>query len=165
MLEIREMRRADISSIALIEEAIFPAPWPEGVFSDELASSNRQYVVAADEGKIVGYGGLLTIAEDAHITTLAVVPETRRSRLGSKLMLALVDRAMAGGARHLTLEVRVSNAGAQRLYERFGFAPVGRRKGYYPDEDALVMWATDIDGTEYEARLESIRHSLEEARQ
>ena len=60
-------------------------------------------------------------------------------------MLALVDAATAAGARHLTLEVRVSNEGARRLYQRFGFAPVGVRKDYYRDEDALVMWATDID--------------------
>ena len=74
-----------------------------------------------------------------------------------------MDRALEVGARHLTLEVRVSNSSAQGLYERFGFRPVGRRKNYYPDEDALVMWATDIDTDEYDVLLEGIRTSMEEA--
>ena len=77
-------------------------------------------------------------------------------------MLALVDAALAAGARYLTLEVRVSNEGARRLYQRFGFAPVGVRKDYYRDEDALVMWATDIDGDGYAERIASIREMLEE---
>jgi len=73
-----------------------------------------------------------------------------------------VDEAVANDARHLTLEVRVSNTSAQGLYERFGFDPVGRRKNYYVDEDALVMWATDIDTADYADRLSQIRASLGE---
>jgi len=80
----------------------------------------------------------------------------------SRLMLALVDRALFLGVRHLTLEVRVSNKPAQLLYERFGFAPVGMRKNYYQDEDALVMWATDIDTPAYSERIESVRQLLED---
>ena len=76
-------------------------------------------------------------------------------------MLSLVDAAAIAGARHLTLEVRVSNEGARHLYQRFGFAPVGVRKDYYRDEDALVMWATDIDTDDYKGRIEAIRASLE----
>ncbi len=66
---------------------------------------------------------------------------------------------------HLTLEVRVSNASAQGLYERFGFRPVGRRKNYYTTEDALVMWATDIDTPSYADRVEAIRLRLEGGRE
>jgi ribosomal-protein-alanine N-acetyltransferase len=66
------------------------------------------------------------------------------------------------GARHLTLEVRLSNSSAQGLYELFGFAPVGRRKNYYKDEDALIMWATDIDAPDYSERLAAIRFAVEE---
>ena len=105
---------------------------------------------------------MLVIDEDAHITTLAVAPEARGRQLGKKLMLALVERALGVGARHLTLEVRLSNSSAQGLYELFGFAPVGRRKNYYEDEDALVMWATDIDAPDYSDRLLSIRSTVEE---
>jgi ribosomal-protein-alanine N-acetyltransferase len=114
-----------------------------------------------DDGEILGYGGLMLIEEDAHITTLAVVPGFRRLRLGTRLLLTLVERAVGGGARHLTLEVRATNTDAQRLYERFGFAPVGKRKGYYAGEDAIVMWALDIDAEEYSLRLGEIRSELE----
>jgi ribosomal-protein-alanine N-acetyltransferase len=103
------------------------------------------------------------VEEDAHVTTLAVDPNVRRRRLGTRLMLELVDIALERGAKHLTLEVRMSNASAQALYQRFGFAPVGLRKNYYRDEDALVMWAIDIDTDEYAERIIGIRRSLEAA--
>jgi ribosomal-protein-alanine N-acetyltransferase len=77
-------------------------------------------------------------------------------------MMALVDAALEADARHLTLEVRMSNQAAQRLYQRFGFAPVGLRKNYYRDEDALVMWAIDIDTDDYRDRLAAIRPDLQE---
>jgi len=161
---IRPMTRRDIPAVATLEQAVYPQPWSVRVFFDELAQPNRAYFVAVDaEDLILGYGGLLLVEEDAHITTLAVVPEARRDRLGTRLMLALVEGALESGARHLTLEVRMSNAAARRLYERFGFAPVGLRKDYYRDEDALVMWAIDIDAEEYALRLDAIRRSLEGA--
>ncbi len=163
-VSIRTMRRRDIPSVAALEKEIYDQPWSPRVFFDELALDSRSYVVACDEaGTVVGYAGLLFIETDAHITTIAVATEARGRQLGKRLMLALVDRALAAGARHLTLEVRVSNASAQGLYERFGFRPVGRRKNYYRNEDALVMWATDIDTDEYARLAESIRASLEEA--
>jgi ribosomal-protein-alanine N-acetyltransferase len=160
---IREMTRGDIPSVSELEAEIYDQPWSPRVFFDELAMSNREYLVITNgDSRIVGYGGLLVIDEDAHITTLAVAPEARGRRLGKRLMLALVDQALGVGARHLTLEVRLSNSPAQSLYELFGFAPVGRRKNYYRDEDALVMWATDIDAPDYADRLVSIRSAVEE---
>ncbi len=158
---IRAMARRDIPAVAALESVIYPTPWSPRVFFDELAMENRSYLVIEGADGIVGYGGLLMVEEDAHITTLAVAPEMRGKRLGVQLMLALVDEALAHAARHLTLEVRVSNTSAQGLYERFGFNPVGRRKDYYPDEDALVMWATDIDTPEYADRIAGIRNSLD----
>ena len=161
---IRDMRRSDIPAVAALESEIYEQPWSPWVFFDELALDSRAYVVACDDsGAIVGYGGLLVVETDAHVTTIAVATEARGRQLGKRLMLALIDRALEVGARHLTLEVRVSNASAQGLYERFGFRPVGRRKNYYRDEDALVMWATDIDTDEYAALIEAVRTSLEEA--
>ena len=159
---IRRMRKRDLAAVQRLEEAIYPQPWSPGVFAEELSLLNRHYLVMEDGGRIIGYGGLLLVAEDAHVTTVAVDPEARRRTLGTRLMLALVDAATAAGARHLTLEVRVSNEGARRLYQRFGFAPVGVRKDYYRDEDALVMWATDIDTDEYVARVDAVRTSLED---
>jgi ribosomal-protein-alanine N-acetyltransferase len=154
---IRTMVRSDIPDVAAIEQAVYSTPWSPRVFFDELAMENRRYVVAENGTGIAGYGGLLVVDDDAHITTIAVAPDMRGQRLGVRLMLALVGAALDHGARHLTLEVRVSNTSAQGLYERFGFRPVGRRKNYYQDEDALVMWATDIETPEYAALVDSIR--------
>jgi ribosomal-protein-alanine N-acetyltransferase len=92
--------------------------------------------------------------EDAHVTTIAVDPAWHRRGIATRLMVALARESLVRGAHNLTLEVRTSNKGAQELYRRFGFAPVGVRKNYYQEtnEDALVMWVHDIHAPEY-ARL------------
>lgn len=160
-MTIRIMSRSDVPAVATLERAIYPQPWSARIFFDELAQESRTYIVATDDGDIVGYGGLMLVEDDAHITTIAVVPGARRMRLGTRLLLALVENALGRGARHLTLEVRATNTDAQRLYEQFGFGPVGKRKGYYAGEDAIVMWALDIDAEEYSLRLGEIRSELE----
>ena len=157
---IRNMTRSDVPAVATLEHEIYPEPWSARIFFDELAQSNRTYVVVTDDGEILGYGGMMLIEDDAHVTTLAVVPGLRRKQLGTRILLALVEKALAGGARHLTLEVRATNTDAQKLYERFGFSPVGKRKGYNLGEDAIVMWALDVDAEEYGLLLEEIRVSL-----
>lgn len=158
---IREMNRADIPSVAALEADVYDEPWPPRVFFDELAMENREYVVVTNgDSRIMGYGGILVVDDDAHITTIAVAPEDRGQQLGKRLMVALVDKALGVGSRHLTLEVRLSNSSARSLYELFGFAPVGKRKNYYKGEDAIVMWATDIDAPEYTDRLAFIRADL-----
>lgn len=162
-VQIRKMVIADIPVVAELERAVYPQPWSMHVFVDELGLDSRTYVVAVADDSIVAYAGLLIVEDDAHITTVAVDPHARQKRIGTHLMIDLVDRALAIGAKHLTLEVRVSNSAARRLYERFGFAPVGVRKDYYRDEDALVMWAINIDTQDYATRIADIRESLEEA--
>jgi ribosomal-protein-alanine N-acetyltransferase len=154
------MSRSDVPTVATLERDIFPEPWSARVFFDELGHANRSYVVAAEDGEILGYGGFMLIESDAHIATLAVAPGWRRRKVGTTLLLALVERAVGRGARHLTLEVRATNTDAQLLYERFGFSPVGKRKGYYQGEDAIVMWALDVDAEEYGTRLDSIRSDV-----
>ena len=162
-VDVRPMSRSDIPAVAELEAEIYGQPWPPRVFFDELAMENRRYLVATDgEDLVLGYCGLLIVEEDAHVTTIAVAPGSRGHQLGARLMLEMVDAALDADIRHLTLEVRVSNEPAQKLYERFGFEPVGRRKNYYKDEDALVMWATDIDTDEYQDRVAAIRSSLRE---
>ena len=159
---IRDMVRRDIPTVAALERAIYPQPWSARLFFDELGRDDRSYlVIESEQSDILGYGGLLLIEQDAHITSLTVAPTRRRRRLGTRLLLALVQRALDRGAQHLTLEVRVSNTSAQGLYERFGFAPVGKRKDYYIDEDALVMWAIDINSDSYAERIAEIRKWLE----
>jgi ribosomal-protein-alanine N-acetyltransferase len=160
-VDIRPMSRSDIPAVAELESEIYDPPWPPRVFFDELAMKNRRYLVATDGADLVlGYCGLLIVEEDAHVTTIAVAPRSRGHHLGTRLMLEMVEAALDADTRHLTLEVRVSNEAAQKLYERFGFEPVGRRKNYYKDEDALVMWATDIDTDEYQSRVAGIRAAL-----
>ena len=160
---VRPMTTADIGEVVALERDIYPQPWSELVFRDELSLQNRSYLVVEHDGHVVAYGGLLVVDEDAHITTVAVDREARRHRLGTRLMLALVDEALAAGAEHLTLEVRASNDAAHRLYERFGFAPVGVRKNYYLTEDAVVMWAIDIRSDDYQERIAGIRADVEQA--
>jgi ribosomal-protein-alanine N-acetyltransferase len=107
---------------------------------------------------VVGYGGLMLVQEDGHVTTLAVDPAWHRHRLWTRLLLALAVTAVDRGAEHLTLEVRAGNRAAQELYRAFGFAPAGIRKGYYSEtnEDAIIMWANDVDHPEYRERLAAL---------
>jgi ribosomal-protein-alanine N-acetyltransferase len=104
----------------------------------------------------------MLVQDDGHITTLAVDPAWHRHKLGTRLLLALTDAAVERGVKNLTLEVRISNQPAQELYRRFGFVPAGIRKGYYVEtnEDALVMWANDVDTADHEARLEALARTI-----
>ena len=154
---IRPMTPEDIPAVASMESVVFTDPWSVNAFHEELAAAGRIYLVAEEGGALAGYGGLLVVGEDTHIVTLAVSPDDRGRGLGTRLMVALVEAALAAGSSHLTLEVRVSNETAQRLYHRFGFETVGRRRHYYRDEDALIMWAMDVDSEEYGRRLAEIR--------
>lgn len=157
---IRPMVEADLPSILRIEEATYPTPWTVGIFRDELAAPGRVYLVAEESGEVVGYAGLMVILPEAHVTSATVDPQRRGSRIGTRLMLRICQEALGAGATSLTLEVRVSNRNAQSLYRRFGMAPVGVRKRYYKDEDALVMWVHDIDSPEYRERLDEIARSF-----
>ena len=157
------MRRRHVRSVLRIESQVYPRPWSMGLFMSELALRNsRAYYVARVDGVVVGYGGLMVVADEGHVTTLAVDPAWQRRGIGSRLLLTLAGEAIAREARSLTLEVRMSNTGAQELYRRFGFAPAGVRKRYYVEtnEDALVMRAHDIDGTAYRRRLAAIESGL-----
>lgn len=157
---IRPLVAEDVASAARLESQVYSQPWTENMFREEISQPYRTYLAAEIEGSLAGYGGVMVVGDEAHITTVVVDPTRRGHRLGTRLMLGLVDAALAAEARSLTLEVRVSNEAAQALYRRFGMAPVGVRKQYYRDEDALIMWVHDIDGEEYRERLADIRRSL-----
>ncbi|MFO7547315.1 MAG: ribosomal protein S18-alanine N-acetyltransferase [Acidimicrobiia bacterium] len=158
-VRIRPMEVADLSGVLALEQVAYPEPWSEAVFRDELSAPHRTYLVAEADGRLAGYGGLMVVGDEAHVTSVTVWPERRAGGIGTRLMLGLVDAALAAAARSLTLEVRTSNAAAQALYARFGMAPVGVRKRYYGTEDALIMWVHELDGDEYAARLASIRET------
>jgi [ribosomal protein S18]-alanine N-acetyltransferase len=159
---LRPMTIADIPVVLELERATYPQPWSEGIFTDELSRSDRVYVLAEQDRQMIGFAGLMLVEDDAHVTTLAVKTDARKAGLGTRLMLRLIAAGLERGARNLTLEVRATNEGAQRLYNRFGMAAVGVRKNYYRDDDAVIMWATDIDQPEYAARLDEIRSGLGE---
>ncbi|WP_344569987.1 ribosomal protein S18-alanine N-acetyltransferase [Streptomyces axinellae] len=146
------MRWWDIGPVLALEGELFPEDaWSEGMFWSELAlargpAATRRYLVAADpEGGLVGYGGLAAVSGTGDIQTIGVLPAYRGTGLGSRLLRALLGAATDFECAEVLLEVRVDNLPAQRLYERFGFAPIGIRRGYYQPAgvDALVMRLTD----------------------
>ena len=153
---IGPMRRRHLRSVLRIEQQVYPRPWSMGLFMSELGiRGSRVYVVARVGPTVVGYGGLMLVAGDGHVTTLAVDPSWHRLKLGTRLLHTLAAAAIDRGAENLTLEVRASNRPAQELYRAFGFAPAGVRKGYYVEtkEDAIVMWANDVASDEYAERI------------
>ena len=157
------MRRRHLRGVLRIEAQVYPRPWSLSLFMSELAlRSSRAYFVARVGGTVVGYSGLMLTGEDAHVTTIAVDPAWHRHKIGTRMLLNLAREAVARGARHLTLEVRMSNEPAQAMYRRFGFHPAGVRKNYYVEtnEDALIMWADDIDTEEYAERLATIEAAV-----
>ena len=165
-VEVAPMRRRHLRDVAAIEQENQPHPWAHEVFRKELAMGDqRHYVVATVDRRVVGYGGLFFAADEAHVTNLSVAADVQRQRVATHLMLALVDAALERHMTALTLEVRAGNTAAQGLYRRFGLAPAGVRRAYYqPDgEDALVMWAHEIDAPPYAARLARLRGTLGES--
>jgi ribosomal-protein-alanine N-acetyltransferase len=164
-LEVAPMGRCHVREVAAIEQQNQPHPWSPEVFRKELAmGEQRHYVVATLHRRVVGYGGLFFAADEAHVTNLSVAADVQRRGVATHLMVALVDAALERDMTALTLEVRAGNAAAQGLYRRFGLAPAGVRRAYYQpnDEDALVMWAHEIDAPPYAARLARLRGTLEE---
>jgi [ribosomal protein S18]-alanine N-acetyltransferase len=162
-LIIVPMTPTDVGDVLAIERVSFATTWPSDAFYNELHTNKlAHYFVGRVGSKIVGYGGIWVIFEDSHITTIAVDPAFRGRGYGEKLLLYLLDEAIERGASWMTLEVRESNVGAQQLYRKYGFTTVTTRKGYYSDnnENALVMWAGNLKGELYRARLEALRFRL-----
>ena len=152
VITIRGFEPEDVPAALMLEKMNQLQPWTEGIFNDELSAENRTYLVAED-GALCGFGGVMLVGDEAHITNLLVAPEHRGQGIGRRLMIRLIEAAIAEGARHLTLEVRSENEAARSLYSGLGLAPVGMRPGYYDDDDALIMWAHDIGSAEYAERL------------
>jgi ribosomal-protein-alanine N-acetyltransferase len=159
------MRRRHLRGVMAIERQVYARPWSPNLFVAEMnESSNRYYLVARADKIVVGYGGLICYGDEAHITNIAVDPQKHRLGVGTRLLHELVTEAIAMGGHAVSLEVRVTNWGAQRLYGRFGFRPVGIRRNYYQElhEDALIMWTDDIRTESYAARLAAIASDMPE---
>jgi ribosomal-protein-alanine N-acetyltransferase len=163
-LVIEPMRTDDLGAVHRIELASFSSPWPSNAYRSELETNRlASYLVARVDGEIVAYGGMWLMVDEAHITTFAVHPAWRRQRVGERLLLAFLDLAVARQAREATLEVRLSNIAARRLYEKYGFRPVGLRPRYYSDngEDALIMTTEPIRETRFQERIDALRTALD----
>lgn len=163
VVQLVPMRRRHLRSVLRIESQVYPRPWSLPLFMSELNMRNsRSYQVARFEGSVVGYCGMMFTGDDAHVTTIAIDPSYQRQKIGTRLLLQGAEEALARGCRHLTLEVRLSNVAAQAMYRQFGFKAAGVRKNYYAEsnEDALVMWAENIDTEDYAERLLAIEATV-----
>jgi ribosomal-protein-alanine N-acetyltransferase len=160
---IAPMRRRHLRGVVAIEQVTNHRPWSLGLFMGELRMpTSRAYHVALDRHLVVGFSGLMVTGDEGHVTNVAVHPDLRRAGIATRLMAITMREAIDRGVQGVTLEVRASNAPAQELYRRFGFAPGGIRRNYYSElgEDALIMWAHDVDGEAYRERLDRIELEL-----
>ncbi|SEU04827.1 ribosomal-protein-alanine N-acetyltransferase [Salinibacillus kushneri] len=142
-VSIRPMGIQDLNRVMEIEKRTFITPWDEGSFRSELQQNKfAHYYVIEDHEVPFGYCGLWIVYEAAQITNIAILPEYRGNKYGQQLFSYVLNEARALNAQELSLEVRVSNLPAQKMYQKFGMVPVGIRKNYYIDnhEDAIVMW-------------------------
>jgi ribosomal-protein-alanine N-acetyltransferase len=186
---IREMRLADVPQVVAIDRASFTLPWTAGHYEFEVSNRDSSHMVVLEAANlapsgpnglrgflsrllapqspatIVGYGGYWLIAGEVHISTIATHPDFRSRGLGELLLVGMLLRAIELGGAYSVLEVRESNLTAQRLYEKYEYKVVGRRNGYYRDnnEDALLMEVRPIDGgyiTRLKQRLEALRERV-----
>ena len=143
-LSFRPMTEADLDAVLKIEYAAFSHPWTRGIFLDGLGKYQIWLMFEGEQQ--VGHGVVQIILDEAHLLNITVKPENQGRGLGLALLEHLMSRAYAANARECFLEVRDSNTGAFRLYERYGFNEIGRRRDYYPAvggrEDAVVMACT-----------------------
>lgn len=140
-IEILAMEKTHVAAVANLEKLCFSEPWSEKSVASELENPLSLWLVAAEGENVLGYVGSQSVLGEADMMNLAVLPEARRRGIGERLVLDLVDALKAKEVHSLTLEVRASNEGAKALYEKLGFAEVGRRPHYYvkPKEDALIL--------------------------
>ena len=170
---VRPMGEVDISQVTEIDLEAFPTMWPPPNYERELKTKLAHYLVAGlapepndpaeahDADYLVGFAGFWMMANEAHITNIAVRNDYYRQGIGELLLIAMIDLAGELSARLLTLEVRTSNLIAQNLYHKYGFSRVGWRRGYYTDnkEDALVMSVADITVPSFQTRLKRLKEA------
>jgi [ribosomal protein S18]-alanine N-acetyltransferase len=148
-IELRRLAVRDLDTIEEIERASYPTPWSRSMFAGELAKPSSVCLGAFDGetgGALVGYAIVSRYVDAWHVMNIAVAPAHRRRGIAAALLDRLFDLTSGDARRGYTLEVRVSNEGAIKLYENLGFRPRGIRRGYYTDnrEDALIMWRDPV---------------------
>jgi ribosomal-protein-alanine N-acetyltransferase len=141
---IRAMRATDLPAVMRIEMSSYSMPWSEQTFRSLLRRADADMLIVEAAEQVIGYSASWYVLDQAELGNVAVSAEWRRNGVGARLIEIVLTRAAERGVREVFLEVRPSNEDAQRLYQRFGFRTVGRRKNYYlqPAEDAIVMRRT-----------------------
>lgn len=141
------MEEKDLDGVVEVSSVSLKESWTHDAFKKELSNPLAKYLVARQDGQIVGFAGVWTIVDEGHITNIAVHPDFRKQKIGSDLVKTLIEHCDNWGCHALTLEVRESNLPAQGLYKKFGFIEEGLRKNYYHDnkESAVIMWKRDIN--------------------
>ena len=142
-VKIVPMTADQLEELEKLERICFSRPWSRKMLAEELENQCAAFLVAEDSvsGRVLGYAGLMVVADEGYITNVAVFPEYRRQGIAAQILQVFLQFAAANHLAFLTLEVRPSNAAAIALYQGFGFEEVGRRKNYYdlPKEDALIL--------------------------
>jgi ribosomal-protein-alanine N-acetyltransferase len=137
------MLASDLDDVVAIEREIYPFPWTRGNFQDSLAAGYSAWLLRDASGDVIAYAIVMLVLDEAHLLNLSVSRPYQRLGFGWRMLEWMAHQARDYGARTMLLEVRPSNAPAQRLYERYGFERIGVRRGYYPAhggrEDAVVM--------------------------
>jgi ribosomal-protein-alanine N-acetyltransferase len=145
-IRLEPMQIEDLDIVLAIEQQSFTTPWSRAMFLSELANTRSSCLFVArakrDREAIVGYLGYRVVVDEMHVVLVAVHPSWRRHGIGRQMLQQAMKQARLTACHKATLEVRISNTAAQRLYFQLGFAPVGTRPGYYrrPVEDALILW-------------------------
>lgn len=139
---IRRMRLSDLADVAGLEAENFSVPWSKRQLEESLNDSGYLFFVAEEEGKVIGYGGLLRVLEEGDITNIVVKEAYRGRGIGTSLVKALLEEGRRLGMQEFTLEVRAGNQAAIHVYESLGFVCEGIRRRFYerPAEDAWIMW-------------------------
>lgn len=168
-ITISPMSKEDVEAVVQIEaEAYGKHHWAKSSFYDEMSNNLAKYYVAKlPTGELVGYAGTWHIIDEGHITTIAVKKEYLRNHIGEAIIQRIIDDCYKNNIKYLTLEVRVSNVPAIKLYEKYGFQSLGTRKGYYQDnnEDALIMWTENIFYDKFKAIYEKNLQDLNQLKE
>lgn len=168
-VKILPMQKADVDKVMLIEEKAYGEHhWSKDSFYGELSNELAHYYSAFDmDDNLVGYVGTWQVLDEAHITTLAVDPNLKRKKIGESLLVKAIEDCYKNEIKYITLEGRVSNLSAIKLYEKYGFKSLGTRKGYYQNnnEDALIMWTENIFWDkfkmQYQTNIENLKEYIE----
>jgi ribosomal-protein-alanine N-acetyltransferase len=137
----------DLDGVMSVEFDSFSTPWSRSAFEEELTKNRlARYLVAEEDGNIIGYAGTWLVINEAHVTNVAVSGKRRREGIGRLLMETMMSLARDSGMESMTLEVRTSNEAARHLYSKMGFVEAGIRKNYYSEtkEDALILWCEKL---------------------